>query len=184
VSNSYLNANGGTSPNDAVGAQGATILLQDINDMRTNLSSLNLDKTLPVGTSEAGSFFNTQVLGGIDYGMANVHPWFANTTADAAAAWTADFFANTDVAPAKQLSNNPTMYIAETGWPTKSTGTAATDGRPVGAEPTVAHLQTFLDTFICQANTNGTGYFFFDVGAFLSPFFGEEADSYMLAVRG
>lgn len=26
-----------------------------------------------------------------------------------------------------------------------------------------ANLQTFLDTFVCQANTNGTGYFFFEV---------------------
>lgn len=26
-----------------------------------------------------------------------------------------------------------------------------------------ANLQTFLDTFVCQANTNGTGYFYFEV---------------------
>lgn len=52
--------------------------------------------------------------------MANVHPWFANTSATDGAGWTADFFQQTDVAAATVLSNNPTMYIAETGWPTVS----------------------------------------------------------------
>ena len=52
--------------------------------------------------------------------MANVHPWFANVSATDAAGWTADFFQETDVAAAEALSNNPEMYIAETGWPTVS----------------------------------------------------------------
>lgn len=52
--------------------------------------------------------------------LANVHPWFANVTVDASAAWTADFFAQQDVALAANLSNKPKMYIAETGWPTVS----------------------------------------------------------------
>ena len=52
--------------------------------------------------------------------MANVHPWFANVTAEASAAWTADFFNQTDVTLADGLSNKPKMYIAETGWPTVS----------------------------------------------------------------
>jgi len=52
--------------------------------------------------------------------MANVHPWFANVTAEASASWTADFFSQQDVALADTLSNKPKMYIAETGWPTVS----------------------------------------------------------------
>lgn len=47
--------------------------------------------------------------------MANVHPWFANVSAQEAAGWTATFFQTTDVAAANTLPNNPTMYIAETG---------------------------------------------------------------------
>ena len=49
--------------------------------------------------------------------MANVHPWFANVSAENAAAWTADFFQTTDVNPANALSNKPQMWIAETGLP-------------------------------------------------------------------
>jgi exo-beta-1,3-glucanase (GH17 family) len=50
--------------------------------------------------------------------LANVHPWFAGVSIDVAADWTASFFETTDVQAAANLSNNPKMYIAETGWPT------------------------------------------------------------------
>jgi exo-beta-1,3-glucanase (GH17 family) len=49
--------------------------------------------------------------------MANVHPWFGNVSIDTAADWTYQFFEQTDVAPTTSLTNHPTMYIAETGWP-------------------------------------------------------------------
>lgn len=48
---------------------GAAILIADINDTRDMLKSLSLSKTLPVGTSDAGSYFNNMVLGAVDYGV-------------------------------------------------------------------------------------------------------------------
>lgn len=48
--------------------------------------------------------------------MANVHPWFANVSITEPAGWTESFFENTDVALAKELSNNLELSIAETGW--------------------------------------------------------------------
>jgi len=101
------------------------------------------------------------VLQSIEFGMSNVHPWFANTSIDTAAAWTAQFFQEQNVDVAKALSNNPTMYIAETGWPTKSSDAGnANNGASDASEP---NLQTFIDTFVCQANSNRTGYFFFEL---------------------
>ena len=50
--------------------------------------------------------------------LANVHPWFANVSAEQSAAWTATFFQDTNIAQANNLTNKPKMYIAETGWPT------------------------------------------------------------------
>lgn len=82
------------------------------------ISSLNLGKTISVGNADAGSYFNTQVLEAVDYGMSNVHAWFANQSIENAAGWVYDFFQQTNVAAAVKLSNNPHMYIAETGWPT------------------------------------------------------------------
>jgi exo-beta-1,3-glucanase (GH17 family) len=57
--------------------------------------------------------------------MANVHPWFANTTIQDAAGWTWEFFEQTNVQPASLLSNKPTMYIAETGWPAVRAGSTS-----------------------------------------------------------
>ncbi|KAF8907298.1 glycoside hydrolase superfamily [Gymnopilus junonius] len=154
----YLDDNGGTDPNSAIGNQGAAILLQYIQDTRSMLQSMGV--SIPVGNSDAGAYFNNEILGAVDYGMANVHPWFANVSAQQGAGWTNDFFVQTDVALANTLSNKPSMYIAETGWPTKSSDLGNESNGPSNAS--ISNLQIFLDTFVCQANTNGTQYFFFE----------------------
>ena len=132
---SYLTDNGGSDPNSAIGNQGAQLLITNITDTRNQLKALNLATTLPVGTSDAGAYFNNLVLEAVDYGvgvgcllfasqsmtcsgqMSNVHPWFANVSINDAASWTYEFFQEQNVQPAAALSNKPTMYIAETGWP-------------------------------------------------------------------
>jgi hypothetical protein len=135
IPNSYITEAGQTDPNGSAGQQGrslqliyrrcskiaslaAAMLIPWIQDTRSMLASLNLGKTLPVGNADAGSYFNTQVLEAVDYGMSNVHPWFANQSITDAAAWTASFFQTTNADFAATLPNNPKMYIAETGWPT------------------------------------------------------------------
>ncbi|KAF9485160.1 glycoside hydrolase family 17 protein [Pholiota conissans] len=154
----YVTGNGITDVNSAAANVGAQILLGNIQDTQSMLQSLGV--SLPVGNADAGSYFSNEVLAAVNYGMANVHPWFANVSAQASAGWTADFFAEQDVALANGLANKPTMYIAETGWPTKSSD--AGNANNGASDASVANLQTFLDTFVCQANANGTGYFFFE----------------------
>jgi len=155
----YITQNGGGDINGPVADQGAALLIPNIEDTRAMLKDMNLN--IPVGNSDAGSFFNNKVLAAIDYGMANVHPWFGHVAIENAGQWTMQFFQNQDVALADQLPNKPQMSIAETGWPTKSSDAAdATDGPSEASE---ANLQTFLDTFICQANQAGVQYFFFEM---------------------
>lgn len=48
---------------------GAAILTANIADTRQMLSGLNLNKTILVGNSDAGSYFNTEVLEAVDYGV-------------------------------------------------------------------------------------------------------------------
>ncbi|KAH7926375.1 glycoside hydrolase family 17 protein [Leucogyrophana mollusca] len=157
----YVTDQGQSDPNGSAGDAAAQQLIPYIQDTRTMIQSMNLGKTIPVGNADAGSYFNTQVLEAVDYGMSNVHPWFANQTIDNAAGWTAEFFATTNVAAAQALSNQPKMYIAETGWPTDTSqfNYSPNDGPSLASVP---NLQIFLDTFVCQANQNGTGYFFFE----------------------
>ncbi|KAJ6532031.1 glycoside hydrolase family 17 protein [Mycena capillaripes] len=155
----YLDANNATDPNGSVGNTGAGILIGDIDDTRSMMGDLSLSN-ITIGTSDAGSYFNNLVLEAVDYGMANVHPWFADSKVEDAAGWTADFFSETDLKAAAAVENAPQMYIAETGWPTGSSDAAsATNGASAASE---ANLQIFLDTFVCQANKNGTKYFFFE----------------------
>jgi exo-beta-1,3-glucanase (GH17 family) len=156
----YLTAAGASDPNGAVGAQGAALLIPNITDMQNTIKSLNLQKHLPVGTSDAGAYFNTQVLEAVEFGMANDHPWFGNVSIDTAAAWTYEFFEQNNVAAAANVSNHPTMYIAETGWPSNSSD--AGNESNGASTASIANLQTFLNTYVCQANKNGTGYFYFE----------------------
>lgn len=150
-----------TDPTSPVGIAAADFLKTKIADVRSMLSGMSLSKTIPVGTSDAGGSFNTDIIEACDYCMANVHPWFASVTIDQAASWTASYFNETDVALAATTSNNPVFYIAETGWPTNSS-TADAMANGGGAEASVGNLQTFMNDFVCAANTNNTGYFFFE----------------------
>jgi hypothetical protein len=128
---SYILQNGGGQANSPVGNQGAKLLVPNIEDTRAMLKGMNLDKNIPVGNSDAASYFNNEVLAAIDYGvsffairhvptwlsgqMANVHPWFGNVAIDNAAQWTMTFFQTQDVDVANQVPNKPQMSIAETG---------------------------------------------------------------------
>lgn len=105
---------------------------------------------------------------------------FASVTIDDAASWTFQYFEETDVAMAATTSQNPPFYIAETGWPTVSylpesnfffyelitpqqnSSTSAAMQNGGGAEASVANLQTFMNDFVCSANSNSTNYFFFE----------------------
>lgn len=49
------------------------MLVRYIKDTRDMLASLNLPKTIPVGNSDAGSFFSTEVLSNVDYGVSFNH---------------------------------------------------------------------------------------------------------------
>ncbi|KAI0783882.1 glycoside hydrolase superfamily [Irpex lacteus] len=158
--NYVTNYAGGADVNTPQGDVGAELLIANITDARSTFGGLGLSTTLPIGTADAGSYFNLQVLEKVDYGMSNVHPWFANVSIAEAAGWTADFFQETNVDVANNLTNKPKMFIAETGWPSKSSDAGNANNGPSLAS--VDNLQIFLDTFVCQANTNGTGYFYFE----------------------
>jgi hypothetical protein len=44
-------------------------LVPYIQDTRSAVNALNLGKTIPIGNSDAGSYFNNMVLGASDYGV-------------------------------------------------------------------------------------------------------------------
>lgn len=76
LSCSYVTDNGATDPNSAIGNAGAALLLPDIQDTRQMLTSMGVK--LPVGTSDAGSYFNNMILQAVDYGVSNNCFFFDN----------------------------------------------------------------------------------------------------------
>ena len=65
---SYIGAHGGgDDPNSAVGDAGAALLNANITDMKNQISNLGL--TIPVGTSDAGAYFNNEVLENVDFAV-------------------------------------------------------------------------------------------------------------------
>lgn len=142
-----------------------------VQDFKTTLKSWDVGKDIPVGTGDAGSMMSVELGNEIDYFMANVHPWFGlNTPVEQAAGWTWDYFQNNDVAFAEQSNPVSETFIAETGWPTKSMDkeheTNMDEGMASRAKPgnfaSEENLQKFLDSYVCQANKNGTKYFYFE----------------------
>jgi exo-beta-1,3-glucanase (GH17 family) len=77
-------------------------------DMRTTLAGMNLTKTIPVGTADAGSMITTSLSTGSDYVMANVHPWFGGVPIDQAAGWVYSYTSSNEPSTATLASNNPT----------------------------------------------------------------------------
>jgi len=131
----------------------ATQLIGVINEVRQNLTSLNVN--LKLATADLGSDWTAPLAQAVDVLMANVHPFFGGVVVDVAAAWTWEFFESNDVAIANQVSNTPDSIISEVGWPS---GGGTLEGSVAGLD----EMNTFLQTFVCAANDNGTQYFWFE----------------------
>ncbi|KAK4050621.1 hypothetical protein OIV83_003347 [Microbotryomycetes sp. JL201] len=145
--------------NAADKASAVDFVLGQVSSMRSKLAALNLPKQVPVGTGDAGSEFTQAVANGVDFMMANIHPFFGGLVVDQAAQWTWQFAEWNDVPLAQAAPNKPTVYIAETGWASDSM--TAENRTYEGAVAGVPELQTFLDTYVCAANANGSQYFYF-----------------------
>jgi exo-beta-1,3-glucanase (GH17 family) len=147
VGNEYMldQTNNGTDVTTA-----ETTLAANINDFRTQLATLSLDKTIPVGTAEVPSFISTTIVSAADYVMANAHPYFSGVSVAAAGAWSQT--ALQDAKPQLVTAAGKTLYMGEVGWPSDGSALSST-----------AAEQTFIDTFVCDANTKTVGYFFFEL---------------------
>jgi exo-beta-1,3-glucanase (GH17 family) len=165
VGNEYLLDSNG-DPTTLATAQ--TYLLSKITDVRTVLAGKNYNKTIPVGSADAGSMITAEYAAACDYVMANTHPFFSGVTIDGAAQWTSEYLV--DQEPHYATDANKTLYSAEIGWPTDAIAGGSLNLN--GSIASVPNTQILLDTFVCAANTNitaspggtyGHGYFWFEL---------------------
>jgi exo-beta-1,3-glucanase (GH17 family) len=140
-------------------------LVQTITDIKTDFTSLGYD--MLVGTSDLGDNWNGQLTDACDFVMSNIHPFFAGVSAEAAAAWTLNFWDTHDLvltASGTGTDSGKRQIISETGWPSGggtdcggATGACATG--QAGSVAGVAGMNTYLDSWVCDALSNGTEYF-------------------------
>ena len=139
-------------------AQSEADLIQILTDVKSNFTSKAWN--IPVATSDLGDNWNGQLVTAVDMVMSNIHPFFAGVPADAASAWTINFWAQKDE-PLTQGTTTP-QIISETGWPSdggKDCGSAGTETCTPGAVAGVDGMNTFMGDFVCQALANGTEFF-------------------------
>ncbi|KAJ9475808.1 putative family 17 glucosidase SCW10 [Pseudozyma hubeiensis] len=131
-----------------------TTLLGYISTVNTTINALGLSKYIPIGTADAGSMITTTLASGADYVMANVHPWFGGLPVDQAAGWVYEYTSTNAPSTALLAPNKPTLYVAEAGWPTGANETRLATYQAAVAG--VDELNTFLQNFVCQSNSNFT----------------------------
>ncbi len=126
--------------------------------VKSNLTAMGIN--LPIATSDLGDKWTATLANAVDYVMANVHPFFAGVDASIAASWTWSFWQNNDAAFKTDPKKN---IISETGWPSAGgtdcgAATTCTGGSVAG----ITEMNTFMNSWVCQALTNGTNYFWFE----------------------
>ncbi|TAQ83768.1 hypothetical protein B7494_g7907 [Chlorociboria aeruginascens] len=136
----------------------ATELGTVISNVKSNLTARGI--SLPVASSDLGDDWTADLANEVDYVMANIHPFFAGVTAELAAGWTWTFWQGNDVSFKSDTSRN---IISETGWPSQGgTDCGAATSCTTGSTAGIDEMNTFLDTWVCQALDNGTTYFWFE----------------------
>ncbi|KAI9232376.1 MAG: glycoside hydrolase superfamily [Podila humilis] len=99
---------------------------------------------------------NSQLAAVSDMLQGNLHPYFSGTSAAMAANWTMNEYH--DKIGGNPVSSGHTGVISEVGWPTAPA--SAVYG--ASSVPGLDSLQTLVDSFVCQANTAGIPYYWFE----------------------
>ncbi|KAI9225865.1 MAG: glycoside hydrolase [Piptocephalis tieghemiana] len=129
-----------------------TDLSSRMTTIRTQLQTRGY-KSVPVFTSEMGSLYTTGLIKASDLALANIHPYFAGGTVQAAPQWTDTYFTENILNPSK--AQGKPAIIGEVGWPTAGASQNA-------SVASVNNLQYFVDNYVCQANAQGVAYYFFE----------------------
>ncbi|KAI7828738.1 glycoside hydrolase superfamily [Gamsiella multidivaricata] len=132
------------------------VLLAHMADIRTKVHAVQ--PNIPVFTSDLESANKPPLTNHEDKAGVNLHPFFSGVPVDTAASWFWTYL-NSTVAPAVNQGNTSPIdiWITEVGWPTFP----ANDNTNASI-PSIPNLQTFIDTWLCDANTKQIPYYYFE----------------------
>lgn len=146
-------------------------LTQTMNDVKSELKKRSIN--VPVATSDLGDNWTKakSMVQVSDIIMSNIHPFFAGQPVDQAASWTYSFWSNNDLG---LTANDPSkkQIISEVGWPSVGGNDCGIDPNSnknvkcksptEGSVAGIDEMNKFMADFVCEANKNGTGYFWFE----------------------
>ncbi|KAF9570325.1 hypothetical protein EC968_001990 [Mortierella alpina] len=133
------------------------VLMAHVAEVKAKVVAMG-QPTLPVFTSDLESANKPPLTNSEDKAGVNLHPFFSGVPVADSAAWFWKYL-NQSVAPAvNQGSAKPIeLWITEVGWPT-----FPTSANTNSSIPSIPNLQTFLDTWLCDANAKKLPYYYFE----------------------
>ncbi|KAF9584609.1 hypothetical protein BGW38_005861 [Lunasporangiospora selenospora] len=133
------------------------VLIAAIKEVKARMVSLG-QASIPVFTSDLERDNKPPLTNNEDKAGVNLHPFFSGVPVEGAAAWFWKYLEQ-QVKPAVNKENVVPIdvWITEVGWPTFPAH-AATNS----SVPSIPNLQTFLDTWLCEANAKKLPYYYFE----------------------
>ncbi|KAG0319756.1 hypothetical protein BGZ99_004948 [Dissophora globulifera] len=132
------------------------VLLAHVAEIRTKVHAIHPE--IPVFTSDLESANKPPLTNSEDLAGVNLHPFFSGVPVETAASWFWQYL-NSTVAPAVNQGNASPIdiWITEVGWPT-----FPLNGNTNASIPSIPNLQTFIDTWLCDANAKQIPYYYFE----------------------
>ncbi|KAH6651524.1 glycoside hydrolase superfamily, partial [Truncatella angustata] len=133
-----------------------------LDSVRNNVSDMNLN--LKVATSDLGDNWTAELASKSDAIMSNIHPFFGGINEKQAASWTWSFWQNHNTGFMK--TDAVDNIISEIGWPSQGgtdCGSDTVTDCPDAAVASVDGMNQLMEDWVCDALTNGTNYFWFEM---------------------
>ncbi|KAI7831689.1 glycoside hydrolase superfamily [Gamsiella multidivaricata] len=132
------------------------VLMAHVTEVKQKVVSLGHPE-IPVFTSDLESANRPPLTTIEDRAGVNLHPFFAGVPVEDAAAWFWKYLVDVTNNVNADNATPIELWITEVGWPTFPTGSNTN-----ASIPSIPNLQTFVDTWLCDANAKGTPYYFFE----------------------
>ncbi|KAF9957237.1 hypothetical protein BGZ70_009590, partial [Mortierella alpina] len=133
------------------------VLMAHVAEIKAKVKAMG-QPDIPVFTSDLEAANKPPLTNHEDKAGVNLHPFFSGVPVTDAASWFWKYLKES-VHPAVNQGNAQPIdvWITEVGWPT-----FPANGNKNASVPSIPNLQTFLDTWLCEANQQNLPYYYFE----------------------